>query len=367
MGGTDNDMAGQPVVPCESRAGHRSFESYDLPAWVRHPLKPEVLKVGVLFPGEQNHSVGMLKDVRKKPQVRAMLEAAEQIFGFDLEELMKDGPASKMKPTGVNQPLMYVADCAAWEVFIERAPEIAYNLQGMSGFSVGEYAALYAAGVITFEQGCQIVKARADAMQGLADEVDMEALVIRGVPMEKLERQLKSAEKMDRETGAEPAVQIARYWCPDGVVCAGKASSVLALQKVVERESRQAEVRLLPDHVHAAHTDLAKEAAASVAAVIDKIVPSMQPPWCELYLNSTGWRVSPGADPASFADALKNQLSSPLKWEQCVTQMLNFGVEQFWELGPSRSIKFMLGFYEHRVEAPLYFKKPSEFTNNLTV
>jgi len=104
-----------------------------------------------------------------------------------------------------------------------------------------------------------------------------------------------------------------------------------------------------------------------VADVIDKFLPSMQPPWCELYLNSTGWRISPGADPESFAGALKDQLEKPLKWSDCITQMLNFGVTQFWEVGPSRSIKFMLGFFEHRFEAPFEIKKPSEFTNNLTV
>lgn len=330
-------------------------------------MKAEVLKVGALFPGEQNHNVGMLKDVRKKPIVRDMLMKAEEVFGFDVEELMKDGPASKMKPTGVNQPLMYVADCAAWEVFMEKAPEIACNLQGLAGFSVGEYAALYAAGVITFEMGLEIVKARADAMQELCDEVEMEALSIRGVATDKLERQMKSAEKMDRESGEEPAVYIARYWCPDGVICAGKASTVLALKSIVERESKQAEVRLMPDHMHAAHTPLAKEAGAAVAEVIDKFLPSMMPPWCELYLNSTGWRVSPGADPESFAGALKDQLSTPLKWSECITQMLNFGVQQFWEVGPNRSIKFMLGYYEHRFEAPFEIKKPSEFTNNVTV
>jgi [acyl-carrier-protein] S-malonyltransferase len=336
--------------------------------WVRHPLKPEVLKVGALFPGEQNHNVGMLKDVRKKPIVKDMLEKAEEVFGFDVEELMKDGPASKMKPTGVNQPLMYVADCAAWETFCEKAPEIAYNLQGVAGFSVGEYAALYAAGVITFEMGLEIVKARADAMQELADEVEMEALSIRGIPMDKLERHLKSAEKMDRESGdGEPAVYIARYWCPDGVICAGKASTVLALKTICERESKQAEIRLLPDHVHAGHTPMAKEAGTKVAAVIDKFLPMMQPPWCEVYLNSTGWRVSPGADPESFAGALKDQLSSPLKWSEIVTQMVNFGMKQFWECGPSRSIKFMLGYFELKYESPWEIKKPSEYTNNVTV
>jgi [acyl-carrier-protein] S-malonyltransferase len=354
---------------CENKPGHRALETYDLPSWVRHPLKPEVLKVAALFPGEQNHNVGMLKDVRKKPVVRDMLEKAEQVFGFDVEELMKDGPASKMKPTGVNQPLMYVADCAAWELFMEKAPEIACNLQGMAGFSVGEYAALYAAGVITFEMGLEIVKARADAMQELADEVEMEGLSIRGVPLDKLERSLKSAEKMDKESGGEPGVYIARYWCPNGVICAGKASTVLALKSIVERESKGgAEVRLMPDHMHAGHTPLAQEAGTKVAAVIDKFLPAMMPPWCELYLNSTGYKVVPGADPESFADALKDQLSKPVQWSECITQMLNFGVSQFWECGPSRSIKFMLGYYEHKFEGPLEtVKKPSEFTNNVTV
>lgn len=93
----------------------------------------------------------------------------------------------------------------------------------------------------------------------------------------------------------------------------------------------------------------------------------MQPPRCELYLNQTGWRVPPGTNPFDFGDALKMQLSEPLLWESIITQMLRWGIRQFYEVGPSRSIKFMLSYYEHYIEAPLEHVRPADFIINVTV
>jgi len=347
----------------ENKANHRKFADYRLPEWVRHPLKETRKKSALLFPGEQTHYVGMLKEVRKKPNVQAMLAKAEEIFGFDVESLMKDGPAQEMKSTGVNQPMIYVANCVAYEILKERSPEDAEKCQAVAGYSVGEFSALYAAGVITFEQGCQIVKVRADALQELSDEVEMEALSIQGIPLDALDRFMKRAKKADVDAGEDPEAHVARHWCPDGFIVAGRRSTVLQLRDILQAP----EVRLLPDHIHAGHTPMAKQATEAVAEVLDRMIPSMNPPRCDMFLNQTGWRVPMGASPFDFADALKAQLSEPLLWESCVTQMLRWGIRQFIECGPSRSLKFAMGKFEHFIEAPVEIVTPWDLTTNVLV
>lgn len=347
--------------------GHRKFATYAVPDWVRHPLKRQRLKVGLLFPGEQNHSVGMLKEVRTRPVVKAMLEMASQSAGFDVEELMLNGPARDMLPTAVNQLLMYVADCAAFELLKELQSDVAENCQAVAGLGVGEYAALYAAGVLSFEQGLSVVKVRGEALQELAKDVEMEAVKVRGIPLEKLERHMKALQKSDADAGVvQPEVHVACYWCPEGYICAGKRSTVLKLSQAVAAEP-EVDVRVLPDHLHAGHTPMAKGAAAKVAATLDKLIPAMKPPRCEMFLNKTGWRVPPGARPSSFVEALKLQLCEPIQWESCVTQMLNWGVREFYECGSNRSLRFMMSFYEHVHEAPLEVLRPADFTYSIAV
>lgn len=350
----------------DNRKGHKKFASYGVPDWVRHPHKAQPLKVAILFPGEQNHAVGMLRDVRRKPVVSGMLDAASEVFGFDVEELMIDGPAAEMAAPAVNQPLMYVADCAAFELLRETQPEIAERCQAVAGLGVGEYAALYAAGVITFQQGLEIVKARADALQDLSNQFEGQAILIRSLALERLERHLKTAEKSDKEDGtSKPHVSIAQFWCPEGYICAGKSSTVRKLQGILGSE-KGTEVRLLPHH-HAVNTPLAEDVGSKVAAVMERLLPTMRPPRCEVYMNQPGWRVPPGKSPYAFADALTTQISRPIQWDSCVTQMMNWGIRQFYECGPNRSLKYVLGLYEHVVEAPFEVVKPGEVTENITV
>jgi len=349
----------------ENKPGHKKFANYRLPEWVRHPLKTLPQKSAILFPGEQNHYIGMLKEAKKKVAVQHMLATASDVFGFNVETMMRDGPAATMCLTGYNQPIMYVANCAAYEVLKEDYPEVAENPQAVAGFSVGEFSALYAAGVISYEQGLELVKVRAQALQDLSDDIQMEALTIRGFPLDKVERLVRNAEKQD---GSEAALAISRFWCRDGFVCAGKKSTVEKLQQAISKElTKPDDVRLLPDHLHAGHTPLARAAAEQVDAVIDRMIPEMKPPRCELYLNHSGWRVPPNTSPDVIANGLKKQLTTPVYWEGTIVQMMRWGIEDFYECGPNRSIKFMLSYMEYVEEAPIMVKKPAASTINVVV
>lgn len=324
------------------------------------------MKAALLFPGEQNHAVGMLQNVRRKPVVRRMLEAATQVFGFDVEELMLEGPAADMVAPGVNLPLMYVAGCAAFEVLRETNAELADNCQAAAGFGVGEYVALYAAEVITYEQGLALVKSCAEALQDLAGQVEAEALSVRGLDPDTVERLLRMVLKSGGGD-AEARVHISRYLCPGGVVCAGRRDQVEKLRELVLREAAGAEVDVRYLGNLASHTPLAQAACTRLAGTLDKLLPAMRPPKCDLYLNTTGSRLPAGRLPETFAGDLKARLAAPIQWERCITQMLVWGIREFYECGPNRSLRFMMSFYEHFIEAPLEVVRPAEFTYSICV
>jgi len=351
-----------------SKGKHRQFETYGVPEWVRHPLKTEPLKVGLLFPGEQALSAGIARSSRKKPFVREMLDTAERALGFDVEELLVDGPSGSMSALSVNQPLVFVADCIGFELLREQDPEVASRCQGVAGIGVGEYAALYAAGVITFEQGLRLVKARVEALSELETQQRAKGaepivgLSVRGVALDRLERGIKSFAKA--KVAGE--LHIAQHLCPDGFILVGHKSLVQKMQESLAGE-QDAELRMLHRCVHAGYTPLAKSAAEQFSKTLISLVTKMQAPRCELYLNSTGRRIPSGRHPTAFIDDLIAQLTEPVQWESCVTHMLNWGIRQFYECGPNRSIKHMLGHFEHYIEAPLEVILPADLTSSVVV
>jgi [acyl-carrier-protein] S-malonyltransferase len=350
----------------ENKPGHRLFVNYNLPEWVRHPLKKMPEKVAILFPGEQNHYVGMLRDAKKNPEVKSMLDMASKVFGFDLEDMMANGPDSAMVQTGYNQPLMYMANCAAYEMLKVQYPKIAENVQGIAGHGIGEYTALYAAGVITFEQGLSLVKARAKAMQDVSDEIEMEAMIISGFAFDKVDGMCTKAVK--RDTADDPQAAVVAMNGPDSYIVAGRKSTILAVEEAGKKDAgKLKEFRMLPNRHHAAGTPLMEKAAAILSKALDGALPGMQPPRCELYLNATGWRVPPGSAPSKFIGALKEALTSPIMWEGSMDQMQRWGISSFYECGPGRSLKGMLASYEFIEESPLEIKKPGEKVTNVTV
>jgi [acyl-carrier-protein] S-malonyltransferase len=352
----------------ENKPGHKKFVNYNLPEWVRHPLIRQSDKVAILFPGEQNHSVGMVPaSVSSQGEVKRMLDAASKVFGFDLQEVMASGPVSKMSQTQYSLPLAYVANCAAYEVLKASYPKIAEDPQGIAGYSVGEYNALYAAGVITFEQGLSLVKLRAEALERAAQDCEMVAMAFSGLSFDKVDGMCTKAKKKDAE--ADPQLEVVAHNGTSQYCAAGRKSTILQLEEASKKESGKGnvQIRLLPDQNHAAGTPLLAQAAVEVGKALDRMLPGMNPPRCELYLNATGWRVPAGTEPAKFVQALKEQLTCPIMWEGSVDQMLRWGIRDFYECGPGRSLKSYMQDTEFIEESPLVILKPVEKVINVIV
>merc|ERR1711933_77237 len=129
-----------------------------------------------------------MKDFQHIPEVRDMLAKAQKILGYNILDVMLNGPEDKLLQTRHCQPAMYIAGLAAVEKLRLDEPEKVERCQAVAGLSLGEYTALTVAGVFDFETGLRIVKLRAEVMQAAADESDQAMLSVAGLERDTLDR-----------------------------------------------------------------------------------------------------------------------------------------------------------------------------------
>ena len=128
------------------------------------PAKPP-LPVAMLFPGQGSQYVGMLKDCQAMPAVQDMLQKVEVALGYDILPLCLEGPENDLAATRVCQVALLVAGLAALEKLRAKKPEVIDRPMAVAGISLGEYVALCAAGVLSFDDCLELVAARGSFME----------------------------------------------------------------------------------------------------------------------------------------------------------------------------------------------------------
>ena len=144
------------------------------------------MKTAFLFPGQGAQFIGMGKDVAEAfPAAKAIFDKANQILGFDIAKICFEGPAETLNTTTMSQPAIFTVSAAILEIFKtgEKTKNITADVT--AGLSMGEYTALYAAGLISFEDGLKLVKNRGEAMQAAADKSKGGMVAIIGLDEEK--------------------------------------------------------------------------------------------------------------------------------------------------------------------------------------
>merc|ERR1712039_1058140 len=203
----------------------------------------------------------------------------------------------------------------------------------------GEYTAIYAAGVLDFEECLRLVKVRGEAMQAATEATPQCMCSVAGLDRPTLEKLCKEAKEKDTKE-KDPVCQIANVLFPAGFTCAGTKSTIDLLCQLATK-ARALQARAIKAG-GAFHTPMMQSAQEDLNKAIDKALPKMKPPRCAIYFNVPGKKVPAGSNPADFVDLMKKQLTNEVLWEPCVKQMIMDQVKDFYEVGPLKQIKSMI-------------------------
>jgi len=275
--------------------------------------------------------IGALKDY---PEVREMVHSAEAILGWDPLEVCLKGPESRLEETSICQPCMFLAGMVGLVKLKEKHPDVVERPGCVAGLSLGEYTALCAAGVFTFEEGMELVKVRGRAMAEAASSRPQTMLSVFGVDQETLEKLCKE------QAMGDEVCQIANLLFPRGFSCAGTTNAIMRLKDEVEAAGAM-QAKLLKTS-GGFHTELMKPAQEKLQAALEKLTPQMKPPKCDIYMNVTGKKVKAGTPPSDFVPLLAKQLCSSVLWEASVRLMIEEGMTEFYEVGPMKQLKAMM-------------------------
>lgn len=275
----------------------------------------------LVFPGQGSQFVGMGKELfESRKDIKDMMEFANDILGFDILKIMFEGTDEDLKQTKVTQPAIFIHSVAAVKAID------ATGAQMVAGHSLGEFSALVANGVLSFEDGLKLVSERALAMQAACDEHPSSMAAILG---------LEDAKVEEICSGINGIVVPANYNCPGQLVISGETTAV---EKACEamKEAGAKRALLLPVN-GAFHSPLMQPAQERLAAAIENT--KFRKATIPVYQNITTTAVS---DAEEIKKNLIAQLTGPVKWTQSVKNMIKDGATTFVEVGPGKTLQGLI-------------------------
>jgi len=272
-----------------------------------------------IFPGQGAQFVGMGFDLyEKSAEAKALFEVANGILGFSITDIMFSGTDENLKQTKVTQPAIFLHS-----VILSKVLGKNFAPQMVAGHSLGEFSALVANEVLSFEDGLQLVAKRATAMQKACELQPGTMAAVLGLDDSKVEELCATVDGI---------VTPANYNCPGQLVISGELKAVeAACEKMKEAGAKRALVLPVGG---AFHSVLMKPAEEELAAAIEQT--TFHKPLCPVYQNVTTTAVS---NEANIKKNLIKQLTAPVKWTQSVQQMITDGATEFIEVGPGKVLQ----------------------------
>jgi [acyl-carrier-protein] S-malonyltransferase len=273
-----------------------------------------------LFPGQGSQSVGMLSSLAASgPWVTETFNEASEALGLDLWQLCQHGPEQELNRTEHTQPAMLAADIATWRAWLAMG---GFQPQQLAGHSLGEYAALVAAGSLDFVAAVRLVALRGRLMQEATPEGVGAMAAILGMEDAELEAICAA------QAGSE-VVSCANYNAPGQVVIAGHRAAV---ERVCEAAKQAGARRALPLPVSVpSHCQLMAGAADQLGEALHGLV--VQAPRIPVWHNADVARHD-NAD--HIRSALARQLWMPVRWTATIAALQQAGVGRFFECGPGK-------------------------------
>ncbi len=273
------------------------------------------MKIAVVFPGQGSQYVGMGKEsYNTNETVKRIYDEGERIAEMPIKKVSFEGPEELLKRTDYTQPALLVNSAALFELIKDKL-----DIFAVAGHSLGEFTALYAAGVLSFKDALRAVKKRGEMM----------ARVKGGGMLAVIGAKVEQVEQVVEEFSEGGDITIANYNAPGQLILSGEVN----LLRLAEAKLRDAGVkRLIWLPVSGAfHSPMMEK----TKKVFDNFLKTLEfkQPRCRFYANVTG---SEESNPEKIKDLLILQLTSSVLWQRIVEGLVSDGVETFVEVGPKR-------------------------------
>ena len=277
-------------------------------------------KKAFIFPGQGSQYIGMAKDLfEKSVEAKEMIRTADDILGVNLSYIMFNGPEEELKQTQFTQPAIFLHSVILASIIRT------IDTDAAAGHSLGEYSAYVASGTIQFHEAVKLVRARGVAMQEAGDQNKGTMAAVIGLEPEKVE-------SLCAEASSTGIVQCANFNSPGQIVISG---SVDGVKKAMEL-CKGAGAKMVKELVVSAafHSPLMVSAKEKLKSALDStnFYKSKFP----VFTNVTA---KPVDSISEIKSMLYEQITAPVRWEETIRNMIDDGVEEFYEIGPGNVLQ----------------------------
>ena len=280
------------------------------------------MKYAQIFPGQGSQFVGMGKDLfdHYKNAKKYFLQA-NRILGFEITEIMFEGNHKELTETNIAQPAIFIHS-----IIKSRLVKKKGRLIGVAGHSLGEFSALVASNSISFQDGLELVRVRANEMKKACEINPGTMAAVIGLENEIVENSCMKIKEI---------VVPANYNCPGQIVVSGEKDGIINVSKNLNEKGAR---KVIPLNVGGAfHSPLMLPAKKVLEEYIQTI--QFKKPSCPIYQNSVGKGVSSVEE---IKKNLVNQLISPVLWTQSINRMIDDGITNFVEVGPGKVLQGLI-------------------------
>ena len=281
-----------------------------------------------IYPGQGSQYCGMGKDLfDSSNDAKRMFEAANKVLDFEITNLMFGQDIDELKKTKITQPAIFIHSVILSKI-LKLKPQL------VAGHSLGEFSALVVSKALNFEDALFLVSKRANAMEEACIKNPGTMAAIIGLNIDIIEN------VCDKVNGI---ISTANYNCPGQVVISGEKSSIESACEILKKNGAKRAI-ILPVG-GAFHSPLMTSAKNKLAKEIEKI--KFNTPSCPIYQNFSN---NPETDPEKIKFNLIEQITSPVKWTQCIEKMIKNGVSKFVEVGPGNVLQGLVKKINSSVE-----------------
>lgn len=281
-----------------------------------------------IYPGQGSQYCGMGKDLfDSSNDAKRMFEAANKILDFEITNIMFGQDIDELKKTKVTQPAIFIHSVILSKI-------LNFKPQIVAGHSLGEFSALVASKALNYEDALFLVSKRANAMEEACIKFPGTMAAVIGLNVDLIE-------SVCEKVGG--IIKTANYNCPGQVVISGEKNSIESACEILKKNGAKRAI-ILPVG-GAFHSPLMTSAKNKLAMEIEKI--KFNTPSCPIYQNFSN---NPETDPEKIKFNLIEQMTSPVKWTQCVEKMIKNGANKFVEVGPGKVLQGLVKKINSSVE-----------------